>query len=295
MKNQSSKTKGMAVNSFPGASLPLFAAMEKITPERAAHLLKSNTNNRAVSRDNVNYIKKQLLEGKWMLNGECIKIAADGEILDGQHRLIACQESGIPIETMIMFNVGKEAKHTMDTGRNRSASDVLSFVFPNKKYITAISAAARFVLAFNKGQFGSAAGGISVRKGYASDNTDIMNFVKNTPEFTGFVEKSLKIRNNGDRIMEAKLFVGLHWIIAQKHGEGVADKFFSLLSTGIGVTEQDAVFVVRKKLLSGILTNAKEFRFTPSEVLWGVIKAFTYFVANKKATKLVFDGQPIEF
>lgn len=97
-----------------------------ITPEEALEILDKNTHNRKIKLENVNSIIHDLQHGHWQVNGDTIRIAPDGTLLDGQHRLSACEKSGIPLETFVVVNVPKLAQKTIDTGSKRSYVDVLT-------------------------------------------------------------------------------------------------------------------------------------------------------------------------
>ena len=55
-----------------------------------------------------------------------MKIAKDGAVLDGQHRLKACVDTGISFETILIEGLPPETQDTMDTGKSRSLADILS-------------------------------------------------------------------------------------------------------------------------------------------------------------------------
>jgi hypothetical protein len=97
----------------------------RITPEMAELLLASNTNNRRVRPNVVRRFAEDMRNGNWSLNGDTIKIAPDGEVLDGQHRLFGCVQAGEPFEVFIVRNIATEARDTMDTGAARTFSDLL--------------------------------------------------------------------------------------------------------------------------------------------------------------------------
>jgi len=98
--------------------------VESITPAIAKKLLLSNTHNRTVGIK-VRAYSLAMMRGEWKLNGEAIKIAADGAILDGQHRLLAIIESGVTIQTLVVRGLTNDTQETMDTGKSRSLADVL--------------------------------------------------------------------------------------------------------------------------------------------------------------------------
>lgn len=97
-----------------------------MTPAWAVELLDRNTRNRKISRANYNIICRALRNGEWMLNGEAIKIATDGQVLDGQHRLLACAETKVNFQTLLIENLPANTQDTMDTGKSRTLSDILS-------------------------------------------------------------------------------------------------------------------------------------------------------------------------
>ena len=70
-----------------------------ITPDEAKRLLEQdNRNFRKVSRGEVAKYTNSMKEGKWRFNGDSIALDASGLVKDGQHRLIACMESQIPMK-----------------------------------------------------------------------------------------------------------------------------------------------------------------------------------------------------
>lgn len=119
-----------------------------ITPEMAEIMLEKNIANRKVNQANVNRIAADMATGNYKVNGETIKISPNGEILDGQHRLLACVKSGMSFQTYIVYNVEREAIGTIDMGKGRSVADSLNVMGCNIK--SGIIPAMNFY--FNRGQ-----------------------------------------------------------------------------------------------------------------------------------------------
>lgn len=72
-----------------------------ITPDDARKLLnQDNRNFRKVSRNEIQKHVKSMKDGRWKFNGDSIAINADGLVKDGQHRLIACMESNVPLKVL---------------------------------------------------------------------------------------------------------------------------------------------------------------------------------------------------
>lgn len=100
--------------------------VEKITPAVAKGYLADNRSNRPLSFRTVDGYAAAMRRGDWLLNGEAVKFDADGKLVDGQHRLAAVLRSDIACEFVVIRGLSPDVFKTLDTGRNRTASDVLS-------------------------------------------------------------------------------------------------------------------------------------------------------------------------
>lgn len=96
-----------------------------ITPEHARDMLSRNNMNRTINKRAVKTLADQIIKGEWAYNGQAIIISDKGVLLDGQHRLTACVEAGVSIESEVIKGVNSSVFGTMDTGRIRGASDCL--------------------------------------------------------------------------------------------------------------------------------------------------------------------------
>lgn len=97
-----------------------------INPALAEKLLGHNVNNRGIRRRMVVTYARDMEAGLWRLAGSPIVFAADGTLLDGQHRLLAVIESGCTIEFLVIYGVERAAQPVLDTGAKRSFADVLA-------------------------------------------------------------------------------------------------------------------------------------------------------------------------
>lgn len=96
-----------------------------VTPEIARQWLATNTHNRNIRASIVAAYARDMGNGDWMLNGEPIKFAADGTLLDGQHRLSAIVKAETSIDLLVVRGVAVEAQDTMDSGITRKFADQL--------------------------------------------------------------------------------------------------------------------------------------------------------------------------
>ena len=98
-----------------------------ITPKIAINMLSRNTNNRRPSAKRIQTLSNDMRQGGWVYNGEPIIVDDQEQLLDGQHRLLACIHSGRNFETELITGItDARAFSTIDTGKARSGSDVLS-------------------------------------------------------------------------------------------------------------------------------------------------------------------------
>lgn len=97
-----------------------------ISPQEAVALLgTANTTNRDLNRTLVRQLASDLVKGQWKFNGEALKFDSNGRLVDGQHRLTACRESQIALETVVCGGFAPEVFDTIDTGKKRNLQDIL--------------------------------------------------------------------------------------------------------------------------------------------------------------------------
>lgn len=98
---------------------------ELVTPERAARYLKNNHGNRKLKPSVVARYAATMLSGNWVLSPEAICFAPDGRVLNGQHRLTAVINSGVPTPFLIIRGVSPEVFKVLDRGATRTIADAL--------------------------------------------------------------------------------------------------------------------------------------------------------------------------
>jgi hypothetical protein len=107
---------------------------ENITPETAAKwLAEHNRSNRKLRPSRVRQYAQQMTRGQWMLTGDPVRFAADGRLLDGQHRLAAIVESGTTITAVVIRGVADDVFKVLDSGLGRSPADALDVHVQNAR------------------------------------------------------------------------------------------------------------------------------------------------------------------
>src|SRR5690349_13435109 len=101
--------------------------IETITPEIAKKYLDQNRDNRPLHRQKVSDYAREMVNQKWLLTGDTIKFDTTGRLLDGQHRLAACVQSGTTFSCLVVRNLETETFTALDIGLRRTQGDVLAF------------------------------------------------------------------------------------------------------------------------------------------------------------------------
>lgn len=100
-------------------------SVETITPETAHELLGRNTKNRNVDPRTVGRYAQLMRCGQWLVGGSTIDVDVDGNLTNGQHRLLACIEAGAPFTTVVVRGVDPSVFEVIDTGHRRTFGNVL--------------------------------------------------------------------------------------------------------------------------------------------------------------------------
>lgn len=123
--------------------------METITPKKAGEYLSTNTHNRDVRPRIVRTYSHDMSAGLWEWNGDSVKFDTEGVLQDGQHRLLACVEAGVPFVTLVIRGLPPSVQDTMDTNVSRKYNDVLKL--RGEKSYNTLAATVRGVAAWEAG------------------------------------------------------------------------------------------------------------------------------------------------
>lgn len=124
-----------------------------ITPEKARVILDAQPRQRPINNLNVGKIKAAILGGKFLRTHQGIAFDTDGALSDGQHRLEACFQAGLPIEVLASFNEPRDMFTAYDVGALRGMGTHLYLAgLTNETNIgNSVAAATRFVWLYDQG------------------------------------------------------------------------------------------------------------------------------------------------
>lgn len=115
------------VTSFPPAAevgLGVKVRLMTVEPAQAEEWLRKNCeNNRRVVRSRVKQYAADMRAGRWRLSDQAVSFNAESRLVNGQHRLHACVESGEPFLTLVVWNLPGESMMALDGGKKRTTDD----------------------------------------------------------------------------------------------------------------------------------------------------------------------------
>lgn len=98
-----------------------------VTPEVAKEILDTSLRNRTVNQRRVDKYALDMASGNWS-PATMLITDEDGHMVDAHHRLLAVIKAGKPVEMVKFTGLDKRFIPYIDTGRPRSAGDMLAFI-----------------------------------------------------------------------------------------------------------------------------------------------------------------------
>jgi hypothetical protein len=243
---------------------------ETITPRVARAMLEANTNNRHISRDKVAEYANEIRAGRWQLNGSTI-VMNGSRLLDGQHRLLAVIEADQPIKTLVVKGVDDSVFATIDTGKMRTKSDVLSI--SGEKNCSALASSLAIVERYYAGR-------LNGERLIRFTNAEILILLEKYPDMREFIDSSWKKKKAMLLTQSSKC--AMHYLFSKVH-KTEADRFFVDLSKGQNLQEGDPVLALRHRLILNSVGRAK----LPAHIIIAlVIKAFNARLQNKSVSSI---------
>jgi hypothetical protein len=239
------------------------ATIVTMTRELAGDYLSKNIENRRIKKSTLMFYKNQMRSGKWKENGEPIIIDVNGVIKDGQHRLMSVVETGFSYRVPVISGVSSDVMDTIDTGSNRSASDVLEI--EGFKYCVLLASLSKMII--NEGSsYGESA------KSSNTSNADILKFVKGKRNVLSEVCKEASLINALQVIKVLSPSILAYYIYT--YGNTESTIMFLKNITGSFRKPKSATDYVFKKLM---LSKNGDHRLSMVDKQKYIEKAYLYF------------------
>lgn len=216
-----------------------------VTPALAKAWLTLNAGNRKPSRAKVKRFVFAVRASEWIENGETVKFSKTGRLLDGQSRLQAIIEAGVPAMLEVRFGLPDEAQRSMDCGEARRGTHTLEMM--GEKNALTLSPALRLVFQWENGTLGG--GGTSGRPSVLENLTVpalLQRHAGLRASAAWALEQGAKLR----KLMPFSEAAFVHYVFG-RHSAEHRDKFLGELMTPPVATQgSSAVALLRGRLLT---------------------------------------------
>lgn len=255
---------------------------ETIAPETAERMLGRNTNNRSVSRRQVDLFARDMKRGAWKVNGEAIKFSRTGRLLDGQHRLLACVKSGRPFTTLVIRGLPDEVQQTMDSGKTRTLGNVLQL--RGETQSTPLAAMTRAVYVAD--QLGLEA---AAQNDLHPTNGELVEFLETTPQLRTLLSAAQSFNGRSNGLLPPSMFAALWWTLAHVD-TGDANRFFEHLATGADLEQGSPILALRAALFDMKTRGSRANRAGRRRIAVLTVKAWNKWRAGKTVKHLRYGG-----
>jgi hypothetical protein len=212
-----------------------------LTPALATALLNRNESNRKINLLLVDSYARDMTNAAWLLNGEPLIVAKNGQMNDGQHRCQAVIQAQHTVPVVFVFGVDRDTRTTVDQGKVRTAADFLSM--NGHSNVSPLAAGAGHIWQHIHNGYLSSTSRDRPNKG------EILTIIEQHPSI---------IKSIGKAAIPAARAVGgpamlgfCHWTFARAGaGPKVADVFIEALTGGASLGRRSPILYVRNRLMS---------------------------------------------
>lgn len=214
-----------------------------ITPEFASHILTfRHRTNRNIRPMKLAQLVSDIKGGNFKLNGETIIFDDEGVLMDGQHRLRACMDTGVSIIVLTAFAFPKGAMGTVDQGASRKASDVLAI--DGEVSASTLAAVARMVVAYEANEGKSFANSSAISRGSVIDAVAIY------PDIADSVKWQSHHQRLFSGIATGSVFAFCHFILAQRYSREAVEYYLERVIVGDELRVGQPAFSARRRLMA---------------------------------------------
>lgn len=262
--------------------------VREVGPEEAERMLRKNTRNRPVIQRRVDDLVGSINNGDWKLTHQGIAVLPDGQILDGQHRLMAIARADKPV-TIMVTELDEDVFDVIDTGRARTPRDVLALA--GIPWAQRVPAAIRLVEHYRSPGSSQFMGGSQARL------SNHMYLVR-AQEQPAFVEWAPVAERAAVSMGRRGLVTGLlaAMVVLEEDAPKLVSsrtEFFNKIIDPVMLTETSPILALRRWLT---VTVSEAPRGRAQIAMYGTIRAWNAYVEQRPlgriAVRLDRDGAP---
>lgn len=241
----------------------------EITPEIARQMMSQNSKNRPINGKRVDDLARELSSGRFVFNGDTVRVDEDGILLDGQHRLAACIKTGISFQAVVVTGLPRSVMPTIDQHSKRTIGQVLSL--EGVIHANQTAAIVRMI-------YGIATG---TRFSARLTSTEVLNALERHP----LVHDSTKCTRHVFPKM-GSIIGGIHYIGVFLGRDDDADQFVKVWRDGIPSYDGCAVHVCRERMVRDVKI------FSPTDRIKAAISAFNKMCVRESVTRVHVPQDP---
>jgi hypothetical protein len=253
------------------------AVIEPVTPDSARAMLANMVVNRPLKERRVELFATAMKEGVFdSMNGETLIINEYGQLEDGQHRLSALIESGLPyMDFFVVRGVRVGAGTTVDQGTARSPGDIAAMMgYENGKTLVA---AARWLWVYENAW----PTGLHRLPGLIPTQT-LIKFLEQHRRLTDVTAEIRSKYSAVGRLATSSVAIFVRYV-TEAISQEQSDAFFDSLQTGDTTHATRMTRPLRDKLLA---RNSKSGRLNGSEIIVITTKVWNAMRENRELAKL---------
>lgn len=237
-----------------------------VTPELAAEWLKFNIDNRTSATRIVSGYSRNIAEGVFNdRQGDPIRFALTGKLLDGQQRLQGVVDADTPVHFVVVTGLPESAQETMDTGRRRTVADQLKIQGVRSPEV--VSSSARLLWLWDHGSL--------LSNIPTPTNPEILEYVlkrTNLPKGEPCLEDSAVVASRVIRIIRRQsVSAALHYRMSLADQEKALE-FWGLVETGAIPDPRSPILALREtlrnRMVERTLTRQSDWLYLVSRAWW---------------------------
>lgn len=218
-----------------------------VTPTIARRWLDcANSNNRPLMETVYTGYACDMIDGRWLDNGDAIRFSREGVLLDGQHRLRACVEAGVSFDTDVIIGLDPASLSTIDTGAVRTAAHIVGFY--GVQNATNACALATFLIIHRKH-------GISRYNNAACKPTkaEVVELARADGRIQVVAGRAVQW---GKKLAPPRVLTFCYYLFSEQN-ETRAEEFFREFHSGTDLQPNNPVYVLRERLIANRTAKAK--------------------------------------
>jgi hypothetical protein len=288
-------TTETVLNSFAPASTPgrpegieIRAEMTEITPDLAREWIRRHeavvsaerAANGGKARDNrtiripvVEKYARDMKAGKWHRNGESVKIAWNGAIVDGQHRVYACLRADVEFWSVVVTGLEPEAQDTIDTGLPRRFGDQLTIA--NEKNPVILAAVTRWALRWLHGLRTSSSG-------YQPTQPEMIDYLAADPRLRMAAAYAARAKKEFKPVRPP--VYAMAWMVLHGADWNSGEVFMERILDGAGLPSGHPILTLRQRMINAKIPPVE--RLTEHEQLALFCLAWNAFREDRTMAKL---------